>query len=244
MKDEVNKISVNEPKILNPKEGSDFSFSTIENFDKHISQSIFGLDSLYDVILEVSKNFIWKGTNIYDLGCSTGKLLNRMHHRNKDKGASYIGYDIEKNLLPNKNTEDINFFNRDITDPSLKFINPNLIIFTFTLQFLSADDKEKVFFKAAESLNKGGAIIVAEKIIGKTGVEENILSVSSKQLKRRFFTDEIIVGKEDKLRFIMNPVTSDENQKLFCRPSFPINFQFFCIWQVLNFKCWLIIKES
>ncbi len=229
--------------MANDENGKDFAFRSIKNFDAHIRYSIRGFDTLYEVINEVAVNFVKKGTNIYDIGCSKGTLLQELYMRDITKtkaDASYVGYDIEKNLLPTAGgTKNINFFERDITDPKLVFFNTDLILSIFTLQFLTRIERETIVRKAYESLNDGGAFIVAEKIIGDNGVEEAILSEATTQLKRDHFTDTELLGKQNRLRTIMNPLTDYDNELLFSTVGFE---QIITIWQTLNFKCWLLIK--
>lgn len=73
----------------------EFSFNTIEDFDEHILTSIPNYDILIEAIKSMSEYFMTEGSNIYDLGCSTGKLLKSI----KREGVNKIGYDVA-NLLP------------------------------------------------------------------------------------------------------------------------------------------------
>ena len=61
-------------------DGADFSFSNLgtENFDEHIDQSIPHYSTLNNNIVALSNYFIEGQTNVYDIGCSTGKLLRRL----------------------------------------------------------------------------------------------------------------------------------------------------------------------
>ena len=71
-----------------------FSFDTINDFDNHIIKSIPNYDILFSSIKSISEYFFCENTNVYDLGCSTGKLLKSINNN-----CNKIGYDIA-NLLP------------------------------------------------------------------------------------------------------------------------------------------------
>ena len=82
-------------------------------------------------------------------------------------------------------------------------------------------------------------MIIAEKILGETGREENILSTSTRQIKRNNFTDEELLNKEKTLVKIMQPLSDIDNEIMFSEAGFEESIT---IWQTLNFKCYLLIK--
>ena len=56
-------------------EGTDWKFNknVSNNFDKHVRQSIPMYDQIQKYICSLSEWFLKDGSNIYDLGCSTGE---------------------------------------------------------------------------------------------------------------------------------------------------------------------------
>ena len=62
----------------------------------------------------------------------------------------------------NFNKKNINFLNRDIT--KYKFKKSDLYISLFTIQFIHQKYRQKLIQKIYNSLNWGGALIVAEKV--------------------------------------------------------------------------------
>jgi len=215
-----------------------FSFDTIKNFDNHINQSISGYNNLIELIQSISTYFITKNSNVYDLGCSTGLLLKKLNSINKNN-SSFVGYDISKNLLKEKSTKNISFYNRDITDKSIKLYNTNLILLIFTLQFLEIRKRYSVLKKIYNNLNIGGACIVAEKIYINDGFCEDIFTFSHYDQKLKNFTYKEILKKQIDLRSIMRPLTEKENIKMFKKSGFKKIQSFY---QSLNFKSWLLIK--
>ena len=83
---------------------SKFSFATSpEGFDNHISNSIRGYDVLNENIVSISKYFVEPQTNVFDLGCSTGNLINMIQEENPE--ADYYGIELCEDFakIPNDN---------------------------------------------------------------------------------------------------------------------------------------------
>ena len=86
----------------NIKKGrSRWSFSDVAgNFESHISLSIPFYNEVHNLITQYSGFFIKKKSNIYDLGCSTGNLLNKIQREYSDfDSINYYGIDREKSMI-------------------------------------------------------------------------------------------------------------------------------------------------
>jgi len=222
---------------------SKFSFETIKDFDKHISKSIPSYSTLIKVIENISTYFIRDGYNVYDLGCSTGTLLKRLHSRDDSK-ASFIGLDISTNLLPVYEKVDnkkgrLFFFNKDITKDNLGLINASIVYSIFTLQFIDYSKRLTILKNVYNSLVKGGALIITEKIFLENSKLQDIFTFSLYDYKKEFFTAVDILNKQKDLRRIMFPITEKENIELFKEAGFKHIESFF---QSLNFKGWILLK--
>jgi len=216
---------------------SKFSFDTVKDFDKHIDKSIPSYSTLLNIIENISSYFIRDYYNVYDLGCSTGTLIKRLYAKDKTK-ANFIGYDISNNLLPEIEDDRIYFYNRDIT----KDVNLNrasLIFSIFTLQFIDYYKRERILKNVYDSLIKGGAFIVTEKIFLEDARLQDIFTFSLYDYKINSFTALEILDKQRDLRKIMFPISEKENLELFRKVGFKTIEPFF---QSLNFKGWILLK--
>ena len=64
-----------------------------EGFDNHISQSIRGYNDLIGDVINLSQYFVENDTYVYDIGCSTGKMLKSMIRQNSqvaERARNYI----------------------------------------------------------------------------------------------------------------------------------------------------------
>ena len=209
-----------------------FSFETIDNFDDHIAQSIPNYHTLTEAICNLSTYFMTEDTQVIDLGCSTGKLLERLPHRGKK-----IGIDIADNLLPESHDETM-YVRKDLR-AFTTLGKSSLILSNFTLQFLPYEDRPNILSLIYESLVEGGAFIWAEKVREETGELEQVIHGAHYDFKRKAFTADEILNKERDLRPIMKVNTSMRNQILAENAGFTVGTMF---WKFFNFEAWIYIK--
>ena len=209
-----------------------FSFDTIGNFDEHIAQSIPNYHTLTEAICDLSTYFMTEDTQVIDLGCSTGKLLERLPHRGKK-----IGIDIADNLLPESHDETL-YVRKDLR-AFTAFGKSSLILSNFTLQFLPYEDRPNILSIVYESLVEGGAFIWAEKVREESGELEQVIHGAHYDFKRKAFSADEILNKERDLRRIMKVNSSMGNQILAENAGFTVGTMF---WKFFNFEAWLYIK--
>ena len=211
-----------------------FSFDTIKNFDEHILSSIRCYSSIIESVKSFAKYFIQDKTNVYDIGCSTGKLLKELE---TDKNIVKIGIDKCNNLLPN-NTDDVSFINIDLTDDFI-FNNASLILSLFTMQFISLNKREKIIKNIYNGLNRGGGFIFCEKIYAENSKIQDIFTFNYYDFKANNFNYEQIMSKEKDLRSIMFPLSHKDNIELLENAGFK-NYDIFI--KHFNFEGILAIK--
>jgi tRNA (cmo5U34)-methyltransferase len=213
-----------------------FSFDTIKNFDQHILASVPNYDVLFNSILILSDYFVTNDKVVYDIGCSTGKLLKALDEKYKEMQIGFVGYDNSKHLLP-ESTDTIKFFERDLNQ-RCSFENACLVFSIFTLQFLSREGRDSLVFDVYNGLNKGGAFIVTEKVYAPNGQVQDIFTSSYYDYKKQTFTEKQILDKEVDLRKILKPNTSSSNIGLLEIAGFRV-YPFF---KYFNFEGYLCIK--
>lgn len=203
-----------------------------EGFDEHIRRSIRGYDDLISDVLTYSNYFIEDYTSVYDLGCSTGKLLSKMKQGQANENVNYIGIERETDF---KFEPGVHVETSDIRD--VHYVNASLITSIFTLQFIPIRDRENLIDRIKEGLNIGGAFIFAEKIRMKDSKLHEMQIFNSYDFKRKHFTEKEILDKEQQLRNIMKPLTHEEILKEFSGWSCIETF-----WQSGLFTGYIAIK--
>lgn len=211
---------------------SKFSFDTVNDFDNHISGSIFGYNVLHSLIINISSFFIKSGVTPVDLGCTSGKLLKAVRDT---YACPVIGYDI----TPAQFIEGLDLRVQDITAPNFEIPETNLIYSVFTLQFIEYSKRLDVMRKVYKALYKNGAFIFCEKEICGNGIIQEVFTFSNYQYKKAVFSSDEILAKEYDLRSIMNSLESKDNIALLKKAGFTTVEPFF---QSLNFKGYLCKK--
>ena len=118
---------------------NDFTFAhRDEGFDLHIDKSIRGYQDMLKDVVSFSRYFVEDGTYVLDIGCSTGKLTDRIIKANKDiaPSAHYVGVEyaegFQKDLrertktIKNNHDVDAKFLHADIRYHEFDYRNYHL----------------------------------------------------------------------------------------------------------------------
>jgi tRNA (cmo5U34)-methyltransferase len=190
---------------------TDFTFAhRSEGFDSHIDMSIRGYSALLDDVVSLSRYFVEGSTNVVDIGCSTGKLTQRIHDHNKLVfDVQYVGVEIaegfgadledRKKSLPNASF----LHPMDIRDYS--FENCSLVTSLFTLQFMPYSCRKEILQRIYDGLNTGGAFIFGEKVDTTHSRIENMMRTVYYEFKNKSFDYEDIMKKELTLQNMLKP---------------------------------------
>ena len=226
-----------------------FDFNTMEEFDKHISSSIPAFKELQEFIVSLSTFFVKDASTVLDLGCSTGSLLVKLWKKNNM--ASYYGYDIAPNIIQQLDQlpVGVELILQDITELNPKGeigfaaskILPtyDLALLIFVLQFLPPSSRLPLLSNLRAAMVSGGGLIVAEKVYQDSGFLESVINSAHYDFKRKYFSPEEIWNKQETLRSIMMPFSDADNIAMFKAAGFSAT----PIWQSLNFKAWLLLKD-
>ncbi len=221
-------------------------FQTDQNesgFDQHIANSIQDYASLWGHVVDFSSYFVENNTDVFDLGCSSGKLIKALYEKNKghaDK-ARYVGVDLEKKFIAEfkKPADNVQLMLADVSKFNLGQ-QASFITSIFTLQFMPKSDRQAVLNRSYDALKPGGAMVIAEKTISPNAKLQDIMTSTYYEFKRKNFSPEEILDKEKKLRYLMKPVSDTHLQHEIQRAGF-MTYQKF--WQSRNFVGYLCIKQ-
>ena len=195
-----------------------------KNFDSHVQKSVPQYFIGHDIIEKMSDFFLTKNCYVYDVGCSTGTLLNKLAIRHQNKNINFIGCDVEKGMVASakekcKKFKNVKVINESILNFPLK--KSNLIYSYYTIQFIHPSVRQEIFNKIYESLNWGGAFIFFEKVRGPDARFQDIMSLvyNEYKLDQGYSPDEII-GKSRSLKGVMEPFSTQGNIDLAMRSGF------------------------
>ena len=232
-------------KILFKNSSWNFKNKVPKKFTYHIRKSIPYYDEMHNMICELSDFFLKDKSVCYDLGSSTGLLLNKLNRRHIGKKLKLIGVESIKEMIIQAKKENfktknknVNYINKDII--KMKFKKSDLIISCYTIQFITPKNRQQVISKIYKSLNWGGAFVVFEKIRASDARFQDIFNQIYLDFKlKNKFSEQEILNKSKSLKGVLEPFSEYGNIGLLKRAGFtdiiPI-FQWFC------FKGFLCIK--
>jgi tRNA (cmo5U34)-methyltransferase len=233
--------------------GFEFNEDVVSVFDDMISRSVPFYDEIHRILLDVIDRTFTGGGNIYDLGCSTGTTISLIdkHLRLKRSAPNlslphYIGIDNSapmlekcKERLKRNNVEDVELLCENIQDVSFK--KSQLTIMNYTLQFLAVEERTTLLSKVYQSLESGGAFLMAEKLHSPNEEIDNFITDLYYDFKRRNGYSELEISqKREALENVLITLTPKKNMEILSQAGFK---KVEMIFRWYNFACYLGIKE-
>lgn len=224
----------------------EFNVNVSNCFSDMIKRCIPDYDTMRNLTFNIGKKFVKEDTAIIDIGCSNGLSVLPFVSEFGDKNKYYL-YDTSDSMLEKcrsryaKEIEKgiVHTSNADISE-TITEKDASLIISIFTLQFVPTEKRQRALKNIYDSLQKGGALIIAEKVLG--GYHDvNALLVEEYYQHKRLngYTELQIETKEKSLSGILQPLTAKWNEELLKAVGFE---KVECFWRCLNFTAWVAIK--
>ncbi|MDC3062421.1 methyltransferase domain-containing protein [Candidatus Pelagibacter sp.] len=219
-----------------------FSKNVPKEFDKHIKKSIPLYELSHHLTLNLSDFFLNNNSNAIDIGSSTGSFLKKLSKYNKKK-IQLTGIDIEKNMVSfakkNNSTEKIKYIYGDYLKCKFPFKSKMITSF-YTLAFIDAGNRQKIFNKIYKDLSWGGAFIFFEKVRAPDAKFQDITTTLYNDFKlNNGLNYKEIIEKTRSLKGVMDPFSSSENFKMLKRAGFN---DYMTILKYLNFQGFFAIK--
>lgn len=222
--------------------GWDFALAA-ENFDGHVKKSIPLYELGHEYVAELASFYLRDNAIVYEIGCSTGVMSEKILLHNADKKYSYIAIDntpamVEKAKSRLKKDKRAKIILSDVVgysyEPCCLFLS------YYTIQFTNPAVRQELVNKIYNSLEWGGAAIIFEKVRGADARFQDILTqlYIDYKLKQGFDESEII-HKSRSLKGVLEPFSTAGNMDLFKRAGF---VDVMTIFRYLCFEGYLCIK--
>ena len=221
-----------------------FDAQVADVFDDMVRRSVPGYQAMIEMIGLSVKTYGQDNTNYYDLGASTGATsvalsVNNPHTNNRIIAVDNSPSMVEKcrqNLALNEKNVDV--ICADIN--AINFENASIVVLNLTLQFISPKERQTLINKIYQGLNKGGALIVSEKIHFSDANKQQLMTNLHVDFKRANGYSELEIAA--KRQSIDNVLITDDKKTHFHRfekAGFSIRT---CHFQCLNFASFLAVK--
>jgi len=203
---------------------ADFEFGekVASVFDDMLGRSVPFYEEMQRMIAEMAQDFAVEGTQIYDLGCSTGNTLILLHSH-VPKRVKFIGIDDSKEMLKRCEGKlaqsavvdrDIELICADLNQ-GVQVRNASMVLMVLTLQFIRPLYREELIRSIWKGLNENGCLILVEKVLGEDSMFNRLFIKYYYDLKKRHGYSELeIAQKREALENVLVPYKLLENRKL------------------------------
>ena len=180
----------------------------------------------------------------YDLGTSTGAVALALGINNLHKNNRIIAVDnsiaMTKKCVKNitNKLENFEVICANIEDIAVQ--NASIVVLNLTLQFIQPEQRQTLINGIYQGLNKGGVLIVSEKIHYDDTQKQEDISKLHLDFKRANGYSELEIA--NKRQAIENVLITDSQQTHFERFKNAGFHSSFCHFQCLNFASFLAIK--
>jgi tRNA (cmo5U34)-methyltransferase len=223
--------------------GWTFSGQTASHFDPHVSKSVPLYQEGHELIGQLSDFFLSNGSVCYDLGCSTGALMQKLAGRSQQKNCEFIGVDEEPDMTRIArercmSIDDIQIITDNIVDMDLK--KSDLIISYYTVQFIRPKMRQLLIDKIFNALNWGGAFLYFEKVRAPDARFQDIATSLYNDFKfKNGYTPGEIYSKANSIKGVLEPFSTQGNIDLLTRAGFK---DILTIMKYVCFEGFLAIK--
>lgn len=191
-----------------------FNEEVVSKFDEHVKKSVPLYDIFHKSLIEISKYYIRKDSDIIDLGTSTGYFIKNIYDEKLNRNNKFIGVDIENSMIQEckkrYKDDNIEFLLSDAID--IDYSNCSVISLILLLQFLEKDKRVELLRKIYSQIKNNTVLLIVEKIKTHNIDLHDIYNDLYYDFKRECkLSDTEILDKNISLRGIMKPITLKES---------------------------------
>jgi tRNA (cmo5U34)-methyltransferase len=208
---------------------SDFQFGeqVASVFDDMLDRSVPFYREVQRMIGEIANDYAVEGTNVYDLGCSTGTTLLCLDSQ-VPRAVRFVGVDYSAEMLKRCRLKlEQHGFTRDHElrcadlNHGVQIENASLVLMVLTLQFVRPLYRDKLIASILQGMNEDGALILVEKVLGEDSLFNRQFIKYYYDLKKRNGYSELEISqKREALENVLIPYKLLENREMLLRAGF------------------------
>ena len=207
----------------------DFTFGkqTAAVFDDMLSRSVPFYGEIQRMIGELAADFAVEGTNLYDLGCSTGNTF-LMLDPLVPNDVRFIGVDSSPEMLARAReklrhhgiTRGYELVCADLNQ-GIQVSNASMVVMNLTLQFIRPLYRHQLVKSIASGMNEQGCLVLIEKVLPKDSMLNRLfIKYYYAFKKRQGYSKMEIAQKREALENVLVPYRLEENMELLVSGGF------------------------
>jgi tRNA (cmo5U34)-methyltransferase len=208
---------------------ADFSFGekVASVFDDMLDRSVPFYTEMQRMIAEMATDFAVEGTNVYDLGCSTGTTLLNLDASVRD-GVKLIGLDNSEAMLKRCRQKlvqrglkhEFELVCADLNQ-GVSIQNASMVLMVLTLQFVRPLYRSGLAKAILQGMNENGCLILVEKVLGEDSLFNRLFIKYYYDLKKRNgYSGMEIAQKREALENVLIPYKLLENREMLLQAGF------------------------
>jgi tRNA (cmo5U34)-methyltransferase len=196
-----------------------------------LQRSIPGYAASIDAIGALAARYVRPGTNCYDLGCSLGAATLAMRQGIAEPCCRVVAVDSAPAMIErckeivaeddrlNGPEAQVDIIEGDIRD--IDFTNASMIVLNYTLQFIDPGERDELVTRIYEGLNKGGLLVLSEKVVDEsTHMEELLVELHHEYKRRNHYSSLEVARKRAALENVLVPETVAAHRERLQRAGF------------------------
>ncbi|MCK7458098.1 carboxy-S-adenosyl-L-methionine synthase CmoA [Idiomarina aminovorans] len=228
---------------------SDFCFDqhVVEVFPDMINRSVPGYSSILQTLPQLVSQYVQPNSHLYDLGCSLGAATLAMRKGcERTKHCKIIGIDNAQPMIERaqlhldgyRSDVPVELICQDLTATTIE--NASVVVLNFTLQFIPEDKRGEVIQNIFNGMNKGGALLISEKIRHPdTQMNDRLIDLHHDFKRANGYSELEISQKRAAIENVMKVDTLEAHQQRFEKAGFKHSTVWF---QCFNFAAMLAVK--
>lgn len=200
-----------------------FGGKTPAVFEDHVAKSVPLYALGQQLVVSLSDFFLGHNSLCYEIGSSTGILLNKIAQHNRQKPIHGVGIDVEGDM--------VSFAASRYPDPMISFVEADIaefdmekcdmVVSYYTLQFIKPKHRLEVMKKIFDALNWGGAFLLFEKVRAPDARFQDIMTslYIDYKLEQGYQPAEIL-SKARSLKGVLEPFSTSGNTDLLRKAGF------------------------
>ena len=223
--------------------GFTFDDKVASVFADMISRSVPGYGQTLQMVELLSHQYAQEGSNLYDLGCSLGAATMALSRGCKGKSCNVIGIDNSEAMVSRcreaLSNEPVTILCQDILETEIN--NGSVVVLNFVLQFVPKEKRPELIKKIFNGLNRGGVLILSEKIAFEDE-DENRRQIKLHEAFKRAqgYSEMEISRKRTALENVLVPETLDAHHTRLKQSGFSASNTWF---QCFNFASMIAVKS-
>ena len=231
------------------EQASDFKFgANVANvFDDMVNRSVPYYGEIQRMMAELAADHAKEGSDVYDLGCSTGTTMIGMDTLVNPK-VRFVGIDDSQEMLDKCKLKLLEIgFSREYElrcadlSQGVKIDNASVVVLCLTLQFVRPIYREQLLKNIYDGLNSGGVLILVEKILAEeSGFNRDFIKYYYNYKRRNNYSELEISQKREALENVLIPYKLSEDITILRDRGF-VNCEVFFKWY--NFAGIIAVKK-